>query len=45
MKETGKENYSINVYANGHDTYEDDKAELRREFLADLLNWLKANNL
>ena len=41
FSENGKENYSINVYDTGHAMYEDDKAELRKEFLKDLLIWLK----
>ena len=35
-----KTNYWIEVYPCGHAMYEDDKAELRKEFLNDLLLWL-----
>lgn len=41
FKSTGKENYEINIYETGHAMYEDDKAEIRKEFVEDLLNWLK----
>lgn len=41
FKSLKKENYQINVYATGHAMYEDDKAELRSEFIQDLLVWLK----
>jgi uncharacterized protein len=41
FKSIGKENYQINIYETGHAMYEDDKAELRKEFLQDLLEWLK----
>lgn len=37
----GKENYEINIYETGHAMYEDDKAEIRKAFIEDLLNWLK----
>lgn len=37
-------NFEINVYETGHAMYEDDKAELRKEFLNGLLKWLKLNN-
>lgn len=37
----GKENYQINVYETGHAMYEDDKAEIRKEFIKDLLTWLE----
>lgn len=36
----GKENYQLNVYESGHTLYEDDKAELREEFINDLLEWV-----
>ena len=36
-----KTNYQINIYETGHAMYEDDKAELRKEFIDDLINWLK----
>lgn len=39
-----KKNYQLNIYDTGHAMYEDDKAELRKEFLQDLLAWLKALN-
>jgi esterase/lipase len=35
-----KENYQINIYETGHAMYENDKAEIRKEFIDDLLNWL-----
>lgn len=41
FKSLGKENYDINIYDTGHAMYEDDKAEIRKEFIEDLLNWLK----
>lgn len=37
-----KENYELQIYDTGHAMYEDDKAELRKEFLNDLLQWLNA---
>lgn len=37
----GKTNYRIQVYETGHAMYEDNKAELRQEFLDDLFNWLR----
>ncbi len=39
--ESGKTNFEIHVYPTGHAMYEDDKTELRKEFLEDLLRWLK----
>ena len=39
--ELNKINFRIEVYPCGHAMYEDDKAELRKEFLNDLLEWLK----
>lgn len=42
FKSIEKENYQINIYETGHAMYEDDKAGLRKEFIKDLLNWLKA---
>lgn len=36
-----KENYQIKVYETGHAMYEDDKAEIRKEFIIDLLSWLE----
>jgi uncharacterized protein len=41
FKSIGKENHVINIYETGHAMYEDDKAEIRKEFIVDLLNWLK----
>ncbi|HYE55158.1 MAG TPA: alpha/beta fold hydrolase [Chitinophagaceae bacterium] len=41
FSEAGKKNYTINLYQAGHALYEDDKATLRKEFLTDLLAWLK----
>lgn len=41
FKSMEKENYEINIYETGHAMYEDDKAEIRKEFIEDLLNWLK----
>ncbi len=41
---TGKENYEIQVYPTGHAMYEDDKAQLRGEFIEDLLRWLRKNS-
>ena len=43
FKSIGKENYEINIYETGHAMYEDDKAEIRKEFVKDLLDWLKNN--
>lgn len=43
FKSVGKANYMINIYEAGHAMYEDDKAEIRKEFIDDLLNWLKEN--
>ncbi|MEX0662264.1 MAG: alpha/beta fold hydrolase [Balneolaceae bacterium] len=43
FKSIGKANYVINIYETGHAMYEDDKAEIRKEFIEDLLNWLKNN--
>lgn len=41
FKSIEKVNYTINIYETGHAMYEDDKAEIRKEFIEDLLNWLK----
>lgn len=41
FKSIDKENYQINIYETGHAMYEDAKAELREEFIQDLLIWLK----
>lgn len=41
FKSSGKENYKINIYETGHAMYEDDKAEIRSEFIEDLLSWLE----
>lgn len=41
FKSIKKENYQVNIYETGHAMYEDDKAELRNEFIQDLLIWLK----
>jgi uncharacterized protein len=38
-----KTNYQINIYDTGHAMYEDDKAEIRKEFVDELLQWLKKN--
>jgi esterase/lipase len=40
FKSMEKENYEINVYETGHAMYEDDKAEIRKEFIENLLSWL-----
>ena len=39
--EIDKTNYEINLYNTGHAMYEDDRVELRQEFINDLLIWLK----
>lgn len=39
FKNNNKTNYQLNIYQTGHSMYEDDKAELRKEFLNDLLMW------
>jgi pimeloyl-ACP methyl ester carboxylesterase len=40
--QNGKTNYTIKIYDTGHALYEDDKAEIRKEFIDDLLAWLNA---
>lgn len=41
FKSIEKENYEINIYETGHAMYEDNKAEIRKEFIEDLINWLE----
>lgn len=41
FKSIEKENYEINIYETGHAMYEDDKSEIRKEFIEDLLYWLE----
>lgn len=41
FKSIEKENYEINIYETGHAMYEDDRAEIRKEFIEALLNWLE----
>lgn len=36
-----KKNLKIKVYKTGHALYEDDRAEIRKEFINDLFQWLK----
>lgn len=40
FNEIDKTNYEIQLYDTGHAMYENDKAELRQEFIDDLLKWL-----
>lgn len=42
FREAGKQNYQIEIYETGHAMYEDDRAELRKEFLDDILHWLES---